>query len=64
MKYRDFIKLLESNGFALKRQTDTHHHYEGIVEGVRRLVTLDYSRAGEDIGSEEYGFYDTPIRLT
>ena len=49
MKYRTFIAILEEHGFTLKRSTGRHAQYEGSVGGVRKLVTVAYSRPGEDI---------------
>ena len=44
MKVRQVVAVLESNGFALDRTKGSHRHFEGVVRGKRRLVTV----AGED----------------
>lgn len=49
MKYRDFVRILEDHGFRCERTRGSHRQYEGVIEGQRRLVTVDYSQAGEDI---------------
>lgn len=49
MKFRDFIKILEANGFRLARTKDTHHFYEGTVDGRREVVNCDFNQQGEDI---------------
>ncbi len=49
MKIRDFLKILKAHGFEEKRVRGSHHSYEGFVDGKRRLVTVDYSSAGQDI---------------
>lgn len=49
MKFRDFIPILEANGFSLDREKKPHRHYKGVVDGKTRLVTVDYSQLGEDI---------------
>lgn len=41
MKVRDFVRILEDNGFTFKRQSASHRHYEGFVDGRRRMVTVD-----------------------
>ncbi|MDE0284879.1 MAG: type II toxin-antitoxin system HicA family toxin [Gammaproteobacteria bacterium] len=49
MKYRDFLKILQANGFVELRQKSRHHQFEGYVKGNRRMVTVAYSHPGEDI---------------
>jgi predicted RNA binding protein YcfA (HicA-like mRNA interferase family) len=50
VKYRDFVKILEINGFLMKPRTATsHRHYEAIIEGKRRLVTIS-CEDGDDVG--------------
>ena len=44
MKVRQVVAVLESNGFVLDRTKGSHRHFEGVVGGKRRLVTV----AGED----------------
>ena len=48
MKVRDAIRILESRGFRLKRQTGSHRHFEGLVGGQRWLVTVA-GKASNDI---------------
>ena len=54
MKFRDFIKILEANGFYEDRVNGDHHQYEGYVDGVRRMVTVAYARAGDDIMKKNF----------
>jgi predicted RNA binding protein YcfA (HicA-like mRNA interferase family) len=49
LKFRDFIEILEANGFKLARSKAPHHFYEGTVNGVRHVVNCDFKHAGEDI---------------
>ena len=49
MKYREFIRILIDNGFAIDRERGSHKQYKGLVDGQPRLVTVDYSQPGEDI---------------
>ena len=49
MKYREFVKILEENGFELDRQKGRHRQYEGVVKGQRRIVTVACSQLGDDI---------------
>ncbi|HTV44991.1 MAG TPA: type II toxin-antitoxin system HicA family toxin [Stellaceae bacterium] len=49
MKYRDFIAILVAHEFQLDRHGATsHRQYVGIVDGVRRIVTVS-GRDGDDI---------------
>ena len=48
MKVRDAIRILESRGFRLKRQTGSHRQFEGFVGGQRRLATVA-GKASDDI---------------
>lgn len=41
MKVRDFVRILEDNGFTFKRQSASHRYFEGFVDGRRRMVTVD-----------------------
>lgn len=41
MKIRDFVRILEKNGFVFKRQSASHRMYEGFVGGKRHMVTVD-----------------------
>ena len=49
MKYRQFVEIIESNGFVCVRIKATHRQFKAIVDGLTRLVTVDYAQAGEDI---------------
>ena len=40
MKVRDVIGVLTGHGFRLDRSRGSHRHFEGVVDGVRRLVTV------------------------
>ena len=49
MKVRKVVAVLESNDFALKRTTGGHRHFEGVVAGKRRMVTVQ----GKDKDGDE-----------
>lgn len=49
MKFRAFVRILESQGFSLDREHATHKQYRGMVDGRTRLVTVDYDQPGDDI---------------
>ncbi len=49
MKYRAFVRIIEAEGFVCDRTWRTHRQYIGTVGGLRRLATVDYAQAGEDI---------------
>ena len=49
MKYRDFERILMDWGFVEVRQSGRHRQLEAVIDGKRRLVTVAYSRGGEDI---------------
>lgn len=48
-KFRDFIRLLERNGFQLARQSGSVRTYKGTVAGQTRLVTVHFHRGSDDI---------------
>ena len=48
VKVREVVAVLESNGFASDRQKGSHHHFEGVVGGKRRLVTVP-GKAGDEV---------------
>ena len=48
LKVRDAIRILEAQGFYLKRQTGSHRQFEGVVGEHRRLVTVA-GKASDDI---------------
>jgi len=44
-------KILKRAGFSLKRTSGSHNQWEGIINGKRRLVTVDHlSRSSETLG--------------
>lgn len=49
MKYREFERILLDHGFVLVRTKGSHKQFRGVVDGVTRLATLDYSQPGEDV---------------
>ena len=40
MKFREFVKIIEANGFTMVRQTGSHRQFKGVVDGQVRLVTV------------------------
>ena len=40
MKVRDVIRILKEHRFRLDRSRGSHRHFEGVVDGERRLVTV------------------------
>ena len=69
---RDIRRILGNAGFALKRTTGGHEHWEGYVDGKRRLVTIDpklspftsrsrvLNRMIRQSGLGKSGFYSLP----
>jgi predicted RNA binding protein YcfA (HicA-like mRNA interferase family) len=49
VKYRDFARVLDDFHFTCERTVGTHRQYVGYVDGVRRVVTVDFAQGGEDI---------------
>jgi predicted RNA binding protein YcfA (HicA-like mRNA interferase family) len=49
MKFRDFISILESQGFELHRQRGSHRTYRGLVQGSVRMVVVACHRESDDI---------------
>lgn len=50
MKFRDFIRIIESNGFRLERQKATSHRiYKRVTKKETRLVTVACHRLSDDI---------------
>ena len=47
--FRDFIRVLERNGFALDRQKGATRVYKGSVQGQTQSVTIHFHRGGDDI---------------
>ena len=59
MKVRDIIRILEDHGFVMEPQKATsHRQYDGIVDGVRRKVTVPGHR-NDDISK---GTFSSIIR--
>ena len=48
MKVRDAIRILEEHGFIFKRTRGSHRHFEGVVNGQRRVVTVA-GKEGDDL---------------
>jgi len=50
--FREFIAIIEANGFKLDRQEGSHRQYVGVVGGKRQVVTVachninDYIKRG------------------
>lgn len=55
MKFRGVIRILPDNDFHLDRQLGSHRHYEGVVGGTRRLVTIS-GKDGEEVGRKLLGY--------
>ena len=50
MTYGKVRKILENNGFTLKRhKSASHRRYTGEVSGQTQHVTLAYARESEDV---------------
>ncbi len=49
MTFREFIRILEANGFVLSRQRGSHRTYRGVVAGRTRVVTVAFHREADDI---------------
>ena len=66
MKFRDFIPILEANGFTLDRQGATsHRQYKGIVDGKVMLVTVDWTNPLRGSCEDRQPAYNAPnIALT
>jgi predicted RNA binding protein YcfA (HicA-like mRNA interferase family) len=58
-KFKDFIRLLEKQGFGLDRQSGNSRIYKGIGGGKVRLVSIHYHRGSDDI---KPGTLDSMIR--
>jgi predicted RNA binding protein YcfA (HicA-like mRNA interferase family) len=52
MKFRDFIRILVRNGFALERQSGSSHRvYKGYIDRRTRLVVVACHSENDDIKS-------------
>jgi predicted RNA binding protein YcfA (HicA-like mRNA interferase family) len=49
MNYRAAVRLLLDHGFVLLRQEGSHRQYEGMIGGRRRIVTIAYHQASDDV---------------
>ena len=45
LTYKDVIRGLGNNGFALKKQKGSHEHWAKVVEGKLYKVTVDKPKA-------------------
>jgi len=49
MKFREFIRILESHGFVLERQRGSHRIFKGVVGGRTQIVTVAFHSENDDI---------------
>jgi predicted RNA binding protein YcfA (HicA-like mRNA interferase family) len=49
VNFRDFIKILEANGFKMVRQESSHRRYRGLVGGDVKFVTVAYHQITDNI---------------
>ncbi|MEX2009509.1 MAG: type II toxin-antitoxin system HicA family toxin [Dongiaceae bacterium] len=49
MTFREFIRILRENGFALDHQRGSHRVYKGELAGKVRLVVVAPHRESDDI---------------
>ena len=50
MTFREFIAIIEAEGFIIHRHGATSHRiYRGMVRGEVRLVTVAYHRVGDAV---------------
>lgn len=47
--FREFIAVLERNGFVEVRQTGSHRRFRGATGGQVRMVTVAYHAIGDEI---------------
>ena len=47
--FREFIAVLERNGFVEVRQTGSHRRFRGEIGGQVRMVTVAYHTIGDEI---------------
>ncbi len=48
--FREFIAILERNGFVEVRQTGSHRRFRGVTGEQVRLVTVAFHAIGDEIG--------------
>ncbi|MCH2394626.1 type II toxin-antitoxin system HicA family toxin [Oceanibaculum sp.] len=49
MNFRDFLRILEANGFELARQRGSHRTYRGVMNGETKIVVVACTREGDEI---------------
>jgi predicted RNA binding protein YcfA (HicA-like mRNA interferase family) len=49
LKYRQFIQILEVQGFTQVRQVGSHRQFEGHHSGRRWMVTVGYRQLSDDV---------------
>ena len=49
MNFRDFLRILEANGFELARQRGSHRTYRGMVNGETKIVVVACTREGDEV---------------
>jgi len=47
LKFREIISVLKANGFVEKNVKGSHAHYEAIIDGQKRLVTVQTNHLGD-----------------
>lgn len=48
LTFSEVLDILKSNGFILRNVQGSHHHYTAIIEGKKRIVTVDKSESPFD----------------
>jgi predicted RNA binding protein YcfA (HicA-like mRNA interferase family) len=43
LTFSEVLDILKSNGFVLRNIEGNHHQYTGIIQGQKRIVTVDKS---------------------
>jgi predicted RNA binding protein YcfA (HicA-like mRNA interferase family) len=62
LSFREFIRIIEANGFTFHDQGATsHRRYRGVVEGKVQIVVVAYHSLSDDI---KPGTLDSMIRQT
>jgi len=55
VNYREIIKILTSHGFGEVRCKGSHHLFEGMQGGRKRLVTVSYHKLSDDVLPKNLG---------
>jgi predicted RNA binding protein YcfA (HicA-like mRNA interferase family) len=55
LKVREVIAILRRHGFEQRGQAGSHRQFEGMADGVRRLVTIS-QKDGEDVAPKLLGY--------